>query len=281
MREEQDSTAIAPRQIRLPQVGTLALVAAMGIVLGALATIGVPHWRKLRLIKFVESNGGLVRTEYDGPRWLATWIGERDGDLLNPITEVAADDVNDELLALAAGQPGLRGLSISGGRVTPGGLRHLTSARLETLYLHACALADEDLRFLSGVSNLRTLSLAQNGIQGPGLKHAGGLQQLRQLDVSFNPLTDAGLRYVARLEHLEILDLTGTIVTSAGLGHLRDMPKLQTIRLSQSAINDDAITELGRIRSLREVDLSLTLVSPGGVGRLRTMRPGLKVSMQP
>ena len=104
---------------------------------------------------------------------------------------------------------GLVNLSYS--RASDAGLAHLErfSDKLQGLWLRDTQVTDEGLSRLTGLSNLRLLSLHGTRV------------------------TDSGMAHLAELPKLRLLDLAGTQVTDAGLAALQNCPDLRWLYLNR------------------------------------------------
>ncbi len=90
---------------------------------------------------------------------------------------------------------------------------------------------NEDLQTISQAVGLEELTLEQPGyITNDGLRHLSGLTQLRRLSLRHADITDDGLYYLEDLPNLSTLDLTGTSVTFDGVSRLRaELPDCNVI----------------------------------------------------
>lgn len=279
---DQDAARSAdpPCVFRIPRVSTLLIVAVVGLIVTVLINLGVPHWRKLRLLNMVESLGGDVQTEYRGPEWLRGVVGDADRDLFNVVLEIHVDDdrVGDRFVALAADQPDLRTLSVGGSYITGAGLAQLGHARkLQQLAIIYSGLTDQALESLPDWPELQELHLAGNPITGPGLQHLDRVPQLKKLDLLDCRVTDEGLWQISlAAPQLERLELGMTDISNAGLRHLERLEHLKELDLYATAVNDDAVAMISRIRSLRSVGLSHTNLTDDGVQELTDNCPDLQ-----
>jgi hypothetical protein len=268
------------RRLRIPgvaassSIGLLLLIVAIGI------TFAVPHWRKLRLLERVARSGGHVSSHYEGPEWLKEHVGDDDADLLNVITGIWADDVDDALLAMAGQQPALTSVSVSGRDISGDGVRLLANGRrLTSVSIINATLSDTEIRELADLRHLEALELRHNALEGSGFETMSGWEHLKRLDLSYCPISDEGLSSIARLPQIESLNLTGTALTNLGVRHLAEMPELQQVNLFGTAVNNDAIPDLARIPKLKEIDLVDTRVDRHGAHLLSDLRLGVKVTI--
>lgn len=90
-------------------------------------------------------------------------------------------------------------------------------------------LTDGGLGHLSGMRNLRSLSLNRTEITGRGFSYLTELNNLRSLWLNECRLTDDGLAYIAGLEGLEEVAISGNRITNSGLTHLLSLPGLKRV----------------------------------------------------
>ncbi len=216
---------------RVPQVGTLAIVAVL-LLLGALFLMAwLPARRQARAVEMVNRFGGYV--VYDegfevspwmtgrpgGPEWLWSIV---DPNLVYNVIEVrlygdsaTADDVGREVFPHLAAFRRVRTISVSDANVT-----------------------NEDLRWVSDLPELRAMYLQQTEISEENLEHLRGLE-LDWLCLARTWAGDDSLASLRDMTTLEYLDLTRTRVTDAGLVHLERLPNLKTLILRRSRVTEE------------------------------------------
>ena len=118
-------------------------------------------------------------------------------------------------------------------KLTDEGVRHLASLeKLENVHLSNGQLGDGTLEVLSGLPNLKTMSLQGNAFTDEGLAHLAGMEQLENLWVGLGTpkITDAGLAHLHGLTKLHTLEVQRTGVTDKGIAELkRALPGLQQV----------------------------------------------------
>jgi hypothetical protein len=117
-------------------------------------------------------------------------------------------------------------------------------------------VANDDLPFLSGLCDLKTLNLAYTGV------------------------CDAGLKHLNRLSELETLSLRETNVTGKGLSHLGTLPNLRWLDLGLTEVSDGHLQQLRRYSSLTYVAVDGTDVTAAGVVELSRELPRLRIHRQ-
>ena len=151
-----------------------------------------------------------------------------------------------------------------GGKDLSGEMRHL--AKLGTLeritfsdhFLDNIRFRDSGLIAISGLDNLRELSLRQAEIKGPGLKP---FQLLESLDITLCPVKDEGFAAVGAMKGLRRLRAANTLITSASLERLSGLGNLEDLDLSGTEVDDEGVAQLGSLAKLRRLDLSSTNIT--------------------
>jgi hypothetical protein len=172
--------------------------------------------------------------------------------------------------------------------INDGGLAYLKNfPQLRSLSLAYMDVSDEDLRHVSGLSELETLSLyADSRVTDAGMRYLGGLRHLRVCVLGCSPghrnqITDAGLSYLAGLRKLETLSVSQTLITDAGLTQLNKLTSLKRLGLSGSQVTDQGLAHLGARKTLQEVVLYGTRVTENGAASLQRALPNAKICYGP
>jgi hypothetical protein len=104
---------------------------------------------------------------------------------------------------------------------------------------------DEDLVYVGQLSKLEDLTVAfSKSITDAGLVHLSGLSQLKILSLRRTDITDAGLKHLLPLENLEELNLSETEVTFDGVRQLHVLHNLQRLGLGGLELSDAQRDEL-------------------------------------
>jgi hypothetical protein len=94
--------------------------------------------------------------------------------------------------------------------------------RLNGLYLHNSKVSDAGLKRVRSQSHLDLLWLQNTQVTDSGLAHLTGLTQLRELSLDYcRRVTDDGLEHLKGFKELKKLTLTETRVTDAGVARLK------------------------------------------------------------
>jgi hypothetical protein len=102
-------------------------------------------------------------------------------------------------------------------------------------------LATLDLASFPGLAGI---DLDQCRIGDCGIANLTGLADLKELSLAGTKISDESLRVVARLVRLETLDLTRTNVTDAGLRKLKSLKRLEVLSVRDSKVTKAGIAEL-------------------------------------
>src|SRR2546427_2167275 len=183
-------------------------------------------------------------------------------------------DANDEFQAIA-NLTGLEKIHFS--------LHFLTNINVQ----------DKGLAYLSKLTNLRELRLAQTKVKGHSL---APFVNLRYLDVSYTPfddegmaslarmnqlsklylrdtyVTDEGLKHLTGLKTLTELDLYGARVSDIGVAYLKDLTALRKLNLLGAALTDGGLDSLTGLKELRELNLYRTKITNAGLERLKGLK---------
>ena len=147
-------------------------------------------------------------------------------------------------------------------------IAHLKS--LEKLDLQRTNVADDDLRHLAGMPNLRELSLSWNRPIGSGIAQLKDLPQLQTLNLRLTSVGDDDLAFLKNLPKLRHLDLDGTRITDDGLKQIGQLKQLETLMLGDLKITDDGLRHLMGLKNLRGLTLNETNVTQTGLEYLAT-----------
>lgn len=147
-------------------------------------------------------------------------------------------------------------------------LRHL--AFLEKLTISKGVSGQ--LSNISGLANLKEISIADTAVNADELSYIGKLPNLQKLTLNNCSLsTTAGLEAAKELTYLDLSNNTIRNIT-----YLSDLKKLQQINLSHNALND--LSALSGISALVDLDVShnnLTTLSPiTAISGLKTLAAG-------
>jgi hypothetical protein len=138
-------------------------------------------------------------------------------------------------------------------------------------------IADASLESVTGLAQLRHLSLYNTNVTDVGLQHLNGLTQLHKLELVNTRITDSGLVNLKGLTRLQYLLLNDTQVTDAGLAHLEGLTQLDTLMLDNTEVTDVGLQHLKGLAKLQYLLLNGTKVTDAGVAELQKALPNCKI----
>ena len=108
-------------------------------------------------------------------------------------------------------------------------------AKLQSLDFAFCPeIGDDQLKFMSSLANLESLSIRTEGLKGItdiGAGHLAQARRLKSLTIRPSSITDQGLSSLQAMESLENLDIT-SMTTSTGLESLGQRKLLKSLAIS-------------------------------------------------
>lgn len=157
-------------------------------------------------------------------------------------------------------------------------LRSLPSVRIIHLGA-ACELTDADIAHLSGLPDLRDLTVDKSRLSDEGLKYLARLPNIEYLTLTGHRFTDEGLAHLRQTAHLKVLWLESDVneITDAGLEALKGLKGLEVLDLSGSKVTDEGLVYLKAMPNLKEVRLRGTQITDAGWQKLQAAMPKLKV----
>ena len=222
-------------------------------------------------------------------------------DLFNTIVE-------PKKLEKLSGLTGLRELDLPASMWTPfsdspldandalknlAGLKNIERLYFSLHFLPTYNVQDKGLAYLTGLTHLRELRLAQSQVVKPnlatfvhlqsldlndstftdeGMKGLEGLKELRRLYLRNTAVTDEGLKHLSSLTQLEELDLYGVKVTESGLVSLRNLTAMRKLNLLGAEIDDAGMQILSGMIHLRELNLYRTHITNAGLSKLAALK---------
>jgi len=186
-------------------------------------------------------------------------------------------------LSLWAAMPRVT-MSFPGGHLSPGRLSldrqagpleliPLDGLRgLKHLQLEGVRPGDAGLEHISGLVELKTLSLRRAGIQGPGLVHLHNMGGLQVLDLTGNPLNRVTPDLIAAWVELRELTLDHTDIKDLAPIATPGRVALKRLSLAGTPVDDEQLALLGTLQNLELLDLTGCPITDEGLG---THVPGL------
>jgi hypothetical protein len=156
----------------------------------------------------------------------------------------------------------------------PSHFRHLGALKgLTKLDLTGRNLNDEQLEFVSELTELTELKLIYNFITDAGLKHLQGLKKLRVLELGVeNRIRGPGLKHLLELKNLEFLALDNCGLDEKRLEHLGKMSHLRMLRLWGTQLTDPALEQLTGMTGLEYLTLNRLPIKGPGLAHLKGLK---------
>lgn len=156
----------------------------------------------------------------------------------------------DEALRAARGFPHLERLFLHKAQATDEAMENVEDLKELRMFFvwDAEKLSDAGIRHLAGLAKLENVHLGNAGLGDGTLEVLSGLPNLKTMSLQGNAFTDDGLAHLARMEQLVSLwvGLGKGKITDAGLMHLQGLTNLQTLDVQRTAVTDKGVTELQR-----------------------------------
>lgn len=141
-------------------------------------------------------------------------------------------------------------------------------SNLKYLGLHRLC-SDDDMRYMTGLSMLKSVNASGTDITGSGLRYLAKLQSLKTLDLRGTKLKDGTLRNLESCKNLETLLLSDTQTDDDDLELLAGMKTLKYLTLHRTNITDEGLETLAKINGLKFVSLYDTNTTKAGYDRLK------------
>jgi Leucine-rich repeat (LRR) protein len=183
-------------------------------------------------------------------------MGELDGDVLQPLAAMKSLKyirISFELkgstnLNVLHKLPGLTRLSFSVSKADRTDWERITALDRENLELILLRVNDEDLRMLSTMPRIDSLTMKDFTLTVEELKLLENMQGLKSLTLLNNQpirrLTDEGLQILSNLQSLKSLTLNGGEFTDAGLPALYGLTNLESLHISGAHVTQSGIRDL-------------------------------------
>ncbi|XP_039027932.1 receptor-like protein 15 isoform X1 [Hibiscus syriacus] len=148
---------------------------------------------------------------------------------------------------------------------------------LEELDLSGNLLLNSSFAFISRLSNLKSLSIADNKLQGCiDIKELNKLAKLKMLDLRYNQIESLrsfdDSNRLLKLMNLEQLDLSDNPLNNTRLGVLSGLSNLKSLSLGSSQLKGSInIKEFANLKKLKSVDL-YRVFSDGTVSLLQVVK---------
>ena len=175
--------------------------------------------------------------------------------------------IDPEKLEKIGGLTGLRELYLPASMWTPfsdspldanddlkylAGLKNIERLYFSLHFLPTYNLQDKGLAYLTGLTHLKDLRLAQSQVVKPDLTK---FIHLQSLDLNDSTFTDEGMKGLEGLKELRRLYLRNTAVTDEGLKHLSGLTQLDELDLYGVKVTDSGLASLQNLTAMRKLNL--------------------------
>jgi Leucine-rich repeat (LRR) protein len=174
----------------------------------------------------------------------------------------------------------LRKLSLAATDVSDDGLRNVGACTgLERLDLTSTDITDAGLEHLKGLTGITELVLDySNRYTDKGFAHLTGLRNLRSLSLLRAPVTNESMKVVGAFTVLESLNLNYTSVGDEGLAALSKLSDLRVLGLDSTFVTDKSTALIAGFKKLQRLNLYHTLVTPAAQQELKSSLPGCDIT---
>jgi len=148
-------------------------------------------------------------------------------------------------------------------------LKSLKHDDLNNLRIATVLFAEEDLKYIKGLTSLHSLSIDHRrnpqslSITGSGFKYLKGMNLLTKFEFEKGRINDEALSYLKPLKSLEILSFYGTPVGDEGIKHIASLENLSDINLMNTNVTDIGLSYLGNLKKLKKLTLPATTTAHG------------------
>jgi hypothetical protein len=186
------------------------------------------------------------------------------------IRDAAIDDRGVQFLAR---HPTLRGLTLTGCKLSSGSMRDISQLpKITHLKISANPLiADEGLQHLTNLPNLIWLDLSGTSVTDSGVMHLRGMN-LGVLELGGTSVTDRSAEIISGMDRMTQVGLQGTKITNETVRLLAPLPKLGGgLDLRDTAIDNGCVTYFQQILHRPRIDLRGTKITKQGMEQIRAL----------
>lgn len=206
------------------------------------------------------------------------------------VTEVdfRGTSAGDDVMIHLAGLPAVRSLLLNDTDVTDAGMQAI--GKLETLTnldLRGCAITNQGVSSLAGLSNLKALRFSgksgKTDITDESMPSIGKLTKLKVLALDFLKFAAGaeGLSHLNQLTQLQELYAANTLINDDSLEVIaRSFPTLKKLRAAASQVSDDGLAQIAKMSQLEELDVSEnSQITDEGLVHLASMKQLKKLNL--
>jgi hypothetical protein len=266
------------RQFRLRTV--MVLLTLIGIGLAAIANWRIRAERQAACLRPFVAMGGKVKYDNDAEGETVAWLAGVFGwDAVSAVRSISLSHtrVSDVDLERLAALRGPFSLHLSDTAVSDEGLRRLSGADIDALYVDRCFITDAGLRELRNWQQLKVLSARSAKVTDRGVRELVNLRRAFKLVLDDTDVTGECFCAYSAHESLSVLSLRGCPVTEHGLRCVANVPNLRVLDLGRTSLSDDALTLLTQSRRLESLHLDRTCVTEEGAAQFNRLMPSVTV----
>lgn len=143
--------------------------------------------------------------------------------------------------------------------------------RLQNLEFSSVPITDENMIFLSDLSELKSLSLVHTKVSGPGLAHLSELPKLTDLQIMVDTRrTGFDMSAISTLNRLERLQLFGIGFAPGQFYPIGDCRSLRDVAIQLGDIDDSVAKRIAKLPNLRRVNFTQSHTTDAGARQLAT-----------
>ncbi|MCO6453910.1 MAG: hypothetical protein J5I93_01230 [Pirellulaceae bacterium] len=227
-------------------------------------------------------HGGTVQATFDGQQALEFSSADElpAGPLwLRRIQNVSQAPIDEPVLQRIASASQLVRLDLDDSPLADDQLRYLSGLRdLEELSLNGTQVTDAGLAHLAGLP-LRVLKLGRTQVDGTGFD-ALNARTLRFIQLGTTKVATEGWVRLARFESLTYLDVAGAKIGDSDLALLEKMPGLTFLHLGWTRVEGPGLAHVARLPNLQRLILMKSLVDDRAMAHLAGMRQLRMLNLQ-
>lgn len=142
-------------------------------------------------------------------------------------------------------------------------------AAYKILYLGYSGATDAMLEKVSAATELESLDLSGNRISDAGIKKLSGLGQLRYLSLERTAISNASAASIGKLRLLEELDVTSTAITDEWVQEVSSAQHLVAFWLAGTRVSDLSVPSLMKMPALKQLDVRKSKITKSGLKKLQ------------
>ncbi len=194
------------------------------------------------------------------------------------LLELGKSEATDDDLAMLIELPQLESLDITGGKITPAGIQHVTRLTgLQRLYLNDIPVTNKAMESIAKLTKLDVLSLRNTSIDDSGILPLKALKRLRVLNLAKTGISNESLKQIQDLHELDTLVLVDTKVTGEGFQYLKPLKMLRVLNVDHCQGLDGHLMDLSGLTELRMLYTHGCHVSQDEQDELTNVNPMLAV----